>query len=58
MARLVGSSEQRQVQGANSSLTGIAGLSGRSLFALTFAFVIAPSRPSHLPGALFFFWRP
>ena len=53
MTRLVGSSEQGQLQGANSSLTGIAGLVGPSLFTLTFAFAITPARDWHLPGAPF-----
>jgi MFS transporter, DHA1 family, tetracycline resistance protein len=57
MTRLVGSSEQGQLQGANSSLTGIAGLIGPSLFTLTFAFAIARCAPGICPGHPLS-WRP
>ena len=53
MTRLVGNSEQGQLQGANSSITGIAGLFGPSVFTFTFAVAISPTRDWHLPGAPF-----
>ncbi len=53
MSRLVGPSEQGQLQGANSSMTGIAGLIGPFLFTLSFAFAIDPAHALHLPGAPF-----
>jgi DHA1 family tetracycline resistance protein-like MFS transporter len=53
MTRLVGASEQGQLQGANSSMTGIAGLLGPSLFTFSFAFAIGPARGLHLPGTPF-----
>lgn len=53
MTRLIGPSEQGRLQGANSSMTGIAGMIGPSLFTFSFAFAIAPSRGLHLPGTPF-----
>jgi DHA1 family tetracycline resistance protein-like MFS transporter len=53
MSRLVGASEQGQLQGANSSLIALAGLVGPGLFAHTFAWAIAPEATWHLPGAPF-----
>jgi DHA1 family tetracycline resistance protein-like MFS transporter len=53
MSRLVGESEQGRLQGANSSITGIANLFGPALFTLIFAFAIGPGRQWHLPGAPF-----
>jgi len=53
MSRLVGASEQGQLQGANASVTGIALLIGPGLYTLTFAFAIGGGRDSHLPGAPF-----
>jgi DHA1 family tetracycline resistance protein-like MFS transporter len=53
MSRLVGPSEQGQLQGANSSLMGIANLLGPAIFTQTFAFFIAPGTQWHLPGAPF-----
>jgi hypothetical protein len=40
MSRLVGASEQGQLQGANASVTGIANLFGPALFTQTFAAAI------------------
>jgi MFS transporter, DHA1 family, tetracycline resistance protein len=53
MSRLVGASEQGQLQGANSSVAGIAHLFGPGLFSLTFAFAIGGGRELNLPGAPF-----
>jgi MFS transporter, DHA1 family, tetracycline resistance protein len=53
MSRLVSASEQGQLQGANSSITGIANLFGPALFTLTFAFAIGAGRDWNLPGAPF-----
>ena len=53
MSRLVSASEQGQLQGANSSVTGIANLFGPGLFTLTFAFAIGGGRDFNLPGAPF-----
>jgi MFS transporter, DHA1 family, tetracycline resistance protein len=53
MSRLVGSSEQGRLQGANASVTGIANLFGPGLFTLTFAFAIGGGREFNLPGAPF-----
>src|SRR5262249_28789090 len=52
MSRRVGSSEQGQLQGANSSIMGIANLLGPGLFTQTFAVAIG-SHSLHLPGAPF-----
>jgi MFS transporter, DHA1 family, tetracycline resistance protein len=53
MSRLVGETEQGRLQGANSSITGIANLFGPGLFTLVFAFAIAPAHDWQLPGAPF-----
>jgi DHA1 family tetracycline resistance protein-like MFS transporter len=53
MTRLVAPSEQGRLQGGNSSLVGIAGLFGPSVFTLTFATFIGPQAPLSLPGAPF-----
>jgi DHA1 family tetracycline resistance protein-like MFS transporter len=41
------------VQGANSSLTGIAGMIGPALFTAAFSFAITPGGAVHLPGLPF-----
>jgi DHA1 family tetracycline resistance protein-like MFS transporter len=51
MTHLVEPTEQGQLQGANSSLQGIANLVGPFLFTLTFAYSINPAH--HIPGAPF-----
>ncbi len=53
MSRLVGGSEQGQLQGANSSLMAVAGLFGPLLFSTVFAHSIASDATWHLPGAPF-----
>lgn len=53
MTRRVGPEAQGRLQGANSSLMGIAGILGPSLFTQTFAYFISPVAPLHLPGAPF-----
>jgi MFS transporter, DHA1 family, tetracycline resistance protein len=53
MSRLVGGSEQGQLQGANSSLMAVAGLFGPLLFSYVFAYSIASDATWHLPGAPF-----
>ncbi len=53
ISRRVGPSEQGQVQGANSSLTGIAGMIGPALFTASFSFAITPGGAVHLPGLPF-----
>jgi MFS transporter, DHA1 family, tetracycline resistance protein len=50
MTRQVDPSEQGQLQGANSSLIGIAALIGPSLFGLSFAFAVKHNAALHLPG--------
>lgn len=52
MTRRVGPREQGELQGANSSVMGIAGLLGPGLFTLTFAWFIRPSA-WNIPGAPF-----
>lgn len=54
MTHRVSASEQGQLQGANSSVTGIAGLVGPGLFTWTFAHFIETGRSFTLPGAPFF----
>jgi len=51
MTRHVSASEQGQLQGANSSLTAIAGLFGPAMFSLVFAAFIGERAGLHLPGA-------
>lgn len=53
MTRHVSPSEQGRLQGANSSIMGIAELLGPGLFTLTFAAFISTQRAWHLPGAPF-----
>lgn len=53
MTRRVEPGEQGQLQGANSSLMGIAGMIGPGIFSLTFAAFIGRHRDWHLPGAPF-----
>jgi len=49
--RLVGPTEQGMLQGAQSSLAGIADMIGPLLFTQIFAHAIAPGTPISLPGA-------
>lgn len=53
MTRCVGAHEQGRLQGATSSLNGVAMFIGPTIFTHTFAYFIGPSRPLHLPGAPF-----
>jgi MFS transporter, DHA1 family, tetracycline resistance protein len=53
MSRRVGPSEQGRLQGANSSIMGIANMVGPGLFAWTFATAIGIRHEWHLPGAPF-----
>ncbi|MBX9843294.1 MAG: TCR/Tet family MFS transporter [Xanthobacteraceae bacterium] len=53
MSRHVGPSEQGRLQGANSSIQGIANLAGPFIFTLTFAWSIGGGRDAHVPGAAF-----
>ncbi len=53
MTRLVSVSEQGQLQGANASLMGIAGIIGPGLFTQSFAYFIDPVRSGSFPGAPF-----
>ncbi len=53
MTQRVSASEQGRLQGAASSLKGIAWLLGAGLFPLTFAHFIGAGRDWHLPGAPF-----
>lgn len=53
MCRRVSDAEQGQLQGAISSLRGIAGMLGPGLFTLTFASFIGAHRNWHLPGSPF-----
>ncbi len=52
MTRLVGSTEQGQLQGANSSLMGVSNMIGPMIFTQVFATFIA-HREWHVPGAAF-----
>jgi len=51
MTRRMPPTEQGQLQGANASLRGIAGLIGPGLFTQTFAVFIGARAGGHLPGA-------
>jgi DHA1 family tetracycline resistance protein-like MFS transporter len=51
MTRHVSASEQGKLQGANSSITAIAGLVGPAMFTLVFASFIGARANLHLPGA-------
>jgi DHA1 family tetracycline resistance protein-like MFS transporter len=53
MSQRVSPREQGQLQGAQSSLQGVAGLIGPSLFTLSFAYAIAPAHGWDLPGVPF-----
>ena len=53
MTRHVGPSEQGQLQGANSSIQGIANLLGPFMFTLTFAWSIGSGKNWNFPGAAF-----
>ncbi len=53
MSRRVGEDQQGQLQGANGSLQGIAGIIGPALFTTVFAQSIAKDNPSPTPGAPF-----
>jgi DHA1 family tetracycline resistance protein-like MFS transporter len=53
MSRRVSASEQGQLQGANSSLMGVANMLGPGLFAEVFALFIGTGSAWHLPGAAF-----
>lgn len=50
MTRHVAGSEQGQLQGANSSLTAIAGLVGPTIFAQSFSWSIRPGAAFQFPG--------
>jgi DHA1 family tetracycline resistance protein-like MFS transporter len=54
MSKRVGPSGQGRLQGATSSLMGIAGMLGPALFTLSFAAMIRPESRWHLPGLPFF----
>ncbi|WP_395646537.1 TCR/Tet family MFS transporter [Terricaulis sp.] len=51
MSRRVGASEQGRLQGALSSLTGVAGLIGPTLFTGVFAYFISSAAPVQFAGA-------
>jgi len=51
LSRRVSSLEQGRLQGATSSLMGLAGLLGPGLFTFVFARAIKASGTLHLPGA-------
>ena len=53
LTKKVGPTEQGQLQGANASLIGIAGLLGPGLFSLSFAWAIRPHAGWSLPGLPF-----
>jgi MFS transporter, DHA1 family, tetracycline resistance protein len=53
MSRRVSASEQGQLQGANSSLMGVANMLGPGLFTQVFAIFIGAGTAWHLPGAAF-----
>lgn len=53
MTRRVQPNEYGQLQGANSSVIGIAGMVGPGVFTYTFARFIGPEAAWHLPGAAF-----
>jgi MFS transporter, DHA1 family, tetracycline resistance protein len=50
MTRLVGASEQGQLQGANSSIMGLTGILGPGLFTLVFAWSIRGDQAHLFPG--------
>lgn len=53
MTRQVGATEQGKLQGATSSLTGVANLIGPGLFPLFFSWAISGTGGLHVPGAPF-----
>lgn len=53
VTRRVAPSEQGRLQGANASLTGLAGVVAPTLFGFTYAWFVAPGHP-FVPGAAFF----
>jgi DHA1 family tetracycline resistance protein-like MFS transporter len=53
MSSRIGPSDQGQLQGALSSLMGIAGMIGPTIFTQTFAYFIGPRLDWNLPGAPF-----
>ncbi len=53
MTRQVGATEQGKLQGATSSLTGVANLIGPAMFPLFFSWAISGTGGLHLPGAPF-----
>ena len=53
MSRRVSSTEQGQLQGANSSMMGIANLIGPGVFTQAFALFVGAGASLHLPGAPF-----
>jgi MFS transporter, DHA1 family, tetracycline resistance protein len=54
MSQRVAGHEQGKLQGANGSITSIAGLIGPTLFTQSFAYCIDKSRGWELPGAPFY----
>lgn len=54
MTRRVDPADQGKLQGANSSLNGIAGMTAPAVFTLAFAVSIAPGTGVHWPGLPFF----
>lgn len=54
MTKRVSASEQGQLSGANSSVMGITGMIGPTLFTVTFATFISTRASWHMPGAPFF----
>ena len=54
MSRRVAANEQGKLQGANGSITSIAGLIGPTLFTGSFAYFIDPHRASMVPGVPFY----
>jgi len=53
MTRRVSHSEQGRLQGANSSLTALAGIFGPSIFSQLFSTFIGAAAPAQVPGAPF-----
>jgi len=53
MTRRVSPSEQGRLQGANSSLTALAGIFGPSIFSQLFSTFIGAAAPAQVPGAPF-----
>ena len=52
ITRRVGASEQGRLQGATSSMAGLAGVVAPTVFGFTYAFFIAPGHP-YVPGSAF-----